>query len=443
MASAGKKVLILVQNLPVPFDRRVWLEAKTLTKEGYQVSVICPMGQHGKYSEKYQFLENIHIYRYPAPPTIQGVFGYFLEFIYCWLWTGLLSLRVRGEQGFDVIHACNPPETFFLLAWFYRPSGVRFLFDHHDLSPEMYLAKGGKPNGILYKALLWLEFLTFRTADVVIATNQSHREIAIDRGRVSADRIFIVRSGPDLERLQIKPTESVLKGVHEYMVCYLGEMCEQDGVDRLLYAAEFIVNSLKRSDIRFVFLGGGPELPMLKQLRDRLELSQHVEFLGRVSDDDLCRYLSNADVCVDPDPYTEWSDRSTMNKIMEYMFFGKPIVAFDLTENRYSAGEAAVYASTRNDPRELATNIVALLNNPQKREEMGEWGRDRVHRHFLWQNSEPPLLAAYHQLFMSFRPVSLAFSAVGTGSAKINSEENSFGHQKVDDMRIDAESHEE
>lgn len=395
MASAGKKVLIIVQNLPVPFDRRVWLEAKTLTEAGYQVSVICPTGQHGKYAEHYQYLEKIHIYRYPAPLEAQGVLGYIFEFAYCWLMTTLLSLYVWGKHGFDVIHACNPPETFFLLAWFYRPFGVKFLFDHHDLSPEMYLAKGNKQDTLLYRGLLLLEYLTFKTADVVVTTNESHKEIAVKRGRVNPERVFIVRSGPDFQRLQIKPTEPELRSGFQYMVCYLGEMCEQDGVDKLLHAIHFITNSLKRRDIRFVFLGGGPELEKLKRLKDLLDLDSYVTFLGRVSDEDLCRYLSNADLCVDPDPFTDWSDKSTMNKIMEYMFFGKPIVAFDLTENRYSAQDAAVYASRNNESTELAAFIVALLENPDKMQQMSSYGYERVREELLWQHSQPYLLAAY------------------------------------------------
>jgi len=401
MASAGKSVLIIVQNLPVPFDRRVWLEAKTLTGAGYQVSVICPTGQHGKYSECHQYLEGIHIHRYPAPPEAQGTLGYIFEFVYCWLMTALLSLRIWYVRGFDVLHACNPPETFFLLAWFYRPFGVKFLFDHHDLSPEMYLAKGKQKKGWLYQGLLLLERLTFKTADIVVTTNQSHKEIAVKRGGLNPERIFIVRSGPDLQRLQIKSAEPALKSGFTYMACYLGEMCEQDGVDKLLYAIHFMTHSLKRSDTRFVFLGGGPELQKLKKLKNLLGLESCVTFLGRVSDEDLCRYLSNADVCIDPDPFTEWSDQSTMNKIMEYMFFGKPIVAFDLTENRYSAQQAAVYASRKNDPAELAALIVAVLENPQKRQQMGTVGYARVREQLLWQHSQPALLAAYEAVSRS------------------------------------------
>lgn len=390
-------VLIIVQNLPVPFDRRVWLEANTLTRAGYAVSVICPTGKDGKFQDAYEAIDGIHIYRYPAPPEAYGVRGYIFEFAYCWLWTALLSLRVLFERGFDVIHACNPPETYFLLAWFYKLIGKRFLFDHHDLSPEMYAAKGGNPDGILHKGLLFLERLTFKVADVVVTTNQSHADIAQRRGEVEPENIFIVRSGPDFERLQVLPPEPALKDGFAYLVCYLGEMCEQDGVDRMLYAARYLRDDLGREDVKFVFMGGGPELAKLRQLKTELGLDGFVEFTGRVSDHDLCRYLSTADVCVDPDPYTEWADQSTMNKIMEYMTFGKPVVAFDLKEHRFSAQEAAVYA-TPNRVEELAALTNDLLNDADRRQKMGAIGATRVRQELAWDYSEPHLRAAYERV---------------------------------------------
>jgi glycosyltransferase involved in cell wall biosynthesis len=393
VASRGK-ILIMVQNLPVPFDRRVWMEATTLETAGYDVSVICPKGQHGKFQESHDVLENVHIYRYPAPPEAEGVLGYLVEFSYCWLMTALLSLRVWVARGFDAIHACNPPETYFLLAWFYKLIGKKFVFDHHDLSPEMYVAKGGKKGGLLYRLLLLLERLTFKTADVVLTTNQSHKRVAMERGGVSPDRIFIVRSGPDLKRLKVLPAEPALKQGREYLGCYLGEMCPQDGVDRLLYAIEHLVKTIGRRDTTFVLMGGGPALKELRALNHELGLEEWVTLMGRVSDYDLCRYLSTADVCFDPDPYTEWADQSTMNKIMEYMTFGKPIVAFDLTEGRFSAQEAAVYAEP-NDVQEFAHLIDELLNDKQRRRAMGEFGRRRVEEKLSWRHSTPNLLKSY------------------------------------------------
>lgn len=393
-----RSVLIVVQNLPVPFDRRVWLEATALSEEGYRVSVICPKGKDGSFQAGHEVIDGVHIYRYGAPLEAESVPGFILEFAYCWIMTAMLSLRIWMTRGFDVIHACNPPETYFLLAWFYRLSGKKFVFDHHDLSPEMYLAKGGKREGLLFRCLLLLERLTFKTADVVITTNQSHKKIAQVRGGVEEDDIFVVRSGPDFGRLKRVDPDPSIKNGFRYLVCYLGEMCPQDGVDIVLKAAQVIITDLKRRDTKFVLVGGGSALAGLRRLNAEMKLEPFVEFTGRVSDAELCRYLSTSDLCVDPDPYTEWSDQSTMNKIMEYMMFGKPIVAFDLKENRYSAGGSAAYAKP-NDVGEFAGLISQLLDNEGKRREMGAAAVRRVESELSWDHSRPHLLAAYRKLF--------------------------------------------
>lgn len=396
MASAGR-LLIIVQNLPVPFDRRVWLEATTLNSAGYDVSVISPTGKDGKFTKKREVIEGIHIFRYPAPIEARGILGYLLEFTYCWLMTTLLTVYVWVTRGFDVIHACNPPETYFLLAIPFRWVGVKFVFDHHDLSPEMYLAKGGRKNSIFYRGLIWLERCTFKFSDLVITTNQSHKEIALKRGGVREDRIYIVRSGPDFARLKLFPPEVGLKDGHQYLACYLGEMCPQDGVDYLLKAVHIIIDELDRKDTLFVLMGGGSALNDLRLLASQLGIDGFVRFTGRVSDEDLCRYLSTADICLDPDPYTEWSDQSTMNKIVEYMAFGKPIVAFDLKENRFSAQDSAVYA-TPNDVIEYARKIVDLLDDEERRRYMGETALRRVKEELSWEYSKPFLKAAYEKV---------------------------------------------
>lgn len=387
------KALIIVQNLPVPFDRRVWLEANTLREAGFVVSVISPADKKGKYPPGASRLNDIHIYRYPAPPEAQGTLGYIVEFGYCWILTALLALWIFVRRGFHIIHACNPPETFWLLALPFKLLGVRFLFDHHDLSPEMYVAKGGREGGALHRGLLWLERATFRAADVVTTTNQSHRQIAIARGGVAPERVFIVRSGPDFERLKILPAEPPLKAGRPYLACYLGEMCKQDGVDYLLRAIRLLIDRGRR-DISFVLMGGGPELEELRQLNRELRLEAYVTLTGRVSDHDLCRYLSSADLGLDPDPYTAWADMSTMNKIMEYMAFGLPIVAFDLREHRYSAQGAAVYARP-NAIEHFADLIEELLADPERRAAMGRVGLERVRSELAWDYSKPPLLEAY------------------------------------------------
>jgi glycosyltransferase involved in cell wall biosynthesis len=396
MESPGK-VLIIVQNLPVPFDRRVWLEANTLKDSGYEVSVISPKGKEGKFQSGHEVINGIHIYRYRVPPEAKSTVDYFYEFVYCWIATALLSLKIWFSRGFNVIQACNPPETFFLLARFYKLFGVKFIFDHHDLSPEMYVAKGGRADGFLYRCLLWLENQTFRTADVVISTNESYKEIARLRGRVLEEKIFVVRNGPDFDRLKVLDADPGLKNASPYLACYLGEMCRQDGVEYLLKAIKVFVEEIGRRDVRFVLMGGGPALEELRSLNTELKLDSHVIFTGRVSDEDLCRYLSTADICLDPDPYSEWADQSTMNKIMEYMAFGKPIVAFNLRENRYSAQDAAVYARP-NDVTEFAKLVSSLLDDEEKRRNMGSIGLRRVREKLAWTYSKPSLLSAYETL---------------------------------------------
>ncbi len=417
------KVLIIVQNLPVPLDRRVWLESMALRDAGYQVSIIAPTGKKGKYQAKYEYIDNIHVYRYPAPPEAQRVWGYVIEFGYCWIMTALLSLWIALRHGFDILHACNPPETYFVLGFFYQLFGKKFIFDHHDLSPEMYLAKEGKPAGLLYKILLLLEKLTFGVADVVITTNQSHRRIAMHRGNVPEENIFIVRSGPDFQRLQLLSPEPALKDGFPYLICYLGEMCTQDGVDYLLKAAKALIVNHNRHDIKFVLMGGGPDFNRLVQMKSEMGLDGYVDFTGRVSDQDLCRYLSTADICIDPDPYTEWSNQSTMNKIMEYMAFAKPVVAFDLRENRYSAQEAALYA-TPNNIDEMVALTIQLIDNETLRQEMGTVGFSRARTFLNWENSVPHLLEAYTKVTEPSQVVLPTFSTKRSGGQQAKASTN-------------------
>jgi glycosyltransferase involved in cell wall biosynthesis len=399
MASAGngRRVLIIVQNLPVPFDRRVWLEATSLTNAGYSVSVICPKAKG--FVKSYERLEGVDIYRYGLPIDAKGALGFVMEFAWCFLRTFMKSVRIAvAGRGFDVVHACNPPETFWLLGWFWRLFGKRFLFDHHDLSPEMYAAKFGRETGLMYRGLLFLERMTFRTADVVITTNESHKRIAQQRGGLAAEDVYIVRSGPDLDRFRVYEPDPSWKRGKAHLLVYLGEMCKQDGVDHLVRAVALLRDEFGHADVHAVFVGGGPEQPLIKAYADEVGVGELCTFTGRVSDEDLCRILSSADVAVDPDPKSDWSDKSTMNKIMEYMFFGLPIVAYDLTEHRVSAQDAAIYAES-NVERALAEAVSGLLRAPAKRKEMSEYGASRVREKLVWQHSVPPLLAAYDAVF--------------------------------------------
>ena len=400
MVSAGnqrRRALIIVQNLPVPFDRRVWLEATSLSRAGYAVSVICP--KFKGYEHPYECLEDIDIFRYALPVRAEGPFGFAAEFAWCFIRTAMRSVTVAAcGRGFDIIQACNPPETYWLLGRFWRPFGKRFIFDHHDLSPEMYAAKFGRSDGMMHRGLRLLERLTFKAADVVITTNESHKEIAIQRGGVPPQRIFVVRSGPDLSRFDRYPSDVRYRKGKAHLLVYLGEICKQDGVDHLVRALKVLTQDHERSDVHCIFVGGGPHQPMIKAYAGRLGLEAVTTFTGRVSDEELCRILSSADIGIDPDPKTEWSDKSTMNKVMEYMFFGLPIVAYDLRETRFSAQDAAVYAEA-NSETALAQAIAGLLDDPGRRRNIGALGERRLRETLAWQYSVPPLLAAYEAAF--------------------------------------------
>lgn len=393
-SNSRDRVLIIVQNLPVPFDRRVWLEATTLTQAGYRVSVICPKAKG--FNTGHEVLEDIEIFRYTLPFDPSTKLGFAAEFIWCFLLSSLLSLRVAlFGRGFDILHACNPPETYWLLAAFWRPFGKAFLFDHHDLSPEMYRAKfsGG---GMILRGLLWLERRTFRWADVVVTTNQSHKEIAIQRGGKRPDDIYVVRSGPQLSRFTLYPPDESWRRGKRHLLVYLGEICKQDGVDHLIRAIEQLVKRHGYSDFHCVLVGGGPHQPAIRSYADEIGVAEYCTFTGRIPDEDLCRILSSADIAVDPDPKNDWTDKSTMNKIVEYMFFGLPIVCYDLREARVSADEAALYVEANKEDA-LARGILALAADDEARARMRAFGMERVRKALAWDYSVPPLLAAYEK----------------------------------------------
>ena len=393
---SAKRVLILVENLPSPFDRRVWQEAGALRDAGYTVSIICPTGRGCE--AKFEAIDGIDIWRYDLPTEGAGAAGYLVEYSVALFWTFVLSLRVLLGKGFDVVHACNPPDLFFLIGGFYKLFGKKFLFDHHDANPELYVAKFGRKD-FFYRLMLLLERWTFQTADVSIATNNSYRRIAIERGGMAPERVFVVRSGPSLERLKIQPPVPALKRGRKHLVGYVGVMGRQEGIDYLLHAVSYIVHGLGRRDIQFGLVGGGTSLEEMKALAAELHIADYVTFTGRVPDAELLAMLNTADVCVNPDVATEMNDISTMNKVMEYMALAKPIVQFDLAEGRHSAQGASLYAA-RNDPLDMGTKIVELLDDPARRKTMGELGRRRVMEELEWQHEVPKLLAAYDALWV-------------------------------------------
>jgi glycosyltransferase involved in cell wall biosynthesis len=375
----------------------VWQEATTLSEAGYEVSIICPSGKGCE--KKNEVIEGIHIYRHSLPFEAEGALGYALEYATALLWEFVLAWRILLTRGFDAIQACNPPDDIFLIGGFFKLLGKKFLFDHHDINPELYEAKFGRRD-FFYKIMLACERWTFKIADVSIATNESYKRIAIERGGMPPDRVFVVRSGPKLDRLRILPSVESLKCGRKYLVGYVGVMGRQEGLDYLLRAVCHIVFDFGRADIHFGLVGGGTSLEELQKYAGELGITDYVTFTGRVPDQEMLEMLNTADLCVNPDVANDMNDKSTMNKIMEYMALGKPIVQFDLTEGRFSAQDASLYAK-QNDPLDLAKKIVELLDNPVLRESMGRFGRHRVENELEWKYEAPKLLKAYDVLFGS------------------------------------------
>jgi glycosyltransferase involved in cell wall biosynthesis len=378
----------------VPFDRRAWLQASTLAKNGYEVSVICPKARGFNLSRERR--EDVEIYRYWSPIEAQAKLAFIAEFVWCFAATFLLSLRIGlFGRGFDILHVCNPPETYWPMAWFWRLFGKSFIWDHRDLSPELAEAKWGRSDGAIMKGLLLFERLTFRAANVVIATNESYKKIAVERGGKTPGDVFIVRSAPALSRFRVHAPDPAWKRGKPHLVLYLGEICEQDGVEHLVRAVKALRDKFGRDDFHCILVGGGPYQPAVVAAAAAAGVADLCTFTGTISDDDkLCRILSSADVAIEPVPKNGWSDRSTANKIVEYMFFSLPIVSSDLTEARVSAGEAALYV-TPADEVAMAEGIAALLDDPDRRRAMGEFGRARLHGALAFEFSVPPLLAAY------------------------------------------------
>lgn len=389
------------------------MEATTLARAGYAVSVICPTGKG--FEADYEEIDGIAVYRHPLPPEKSSSAGYLKEYYSALRWEFKLAKRAWKKQGgFDVIHICNPPDLLFLVALRYKLfRGVRVIFDQHDLNPELYEAKFGRRD-FFYYGLRWAEKLTFKTADAVISTNESYRQIALQRGGKSPDRVFIVRSGPDLSRFAETGPNPAYRGGKRYLVGYVGVMGEQEGIDLLIAAVRHLVRERQRSDIRFMLIGGGPAVPALKELVDRFGLAEYIEFTGRIPDAELVERLSSCDLCVNPDPKTPFNDCSTMNKILEYMALSKPIVQFDLTEGRRSAGTASEYAKP-NDPLDFARLIVELLDDPEKRQSMGKTGRRLMSESLEWRHQASKLLQAYDTAIAGRRSKADRESTVNAG----------------------------
>jgi glycosyltransferase involved in cell wall biosynthesis len=395
-------ILMLVENLPVPADPRVWAEATTLHHRGFQVSIICPKGSSQHQEEGYICIDNIHIYRYRVPTSKSKFIAYLAEYIVALLMTFLLSLKVWVRHGFDVIHAANPPDVFFLIGLFFKLLGEKFVFDQHDLAPELFQVKFEGRLKVLYRLMRFLEGCSYRTADVVIVTNLSQRRTAIERGHCPNDKVFVVRNGPALEFMQLVAHEPELKKGRGYLLAYVGVMGAQDGVEYALYALHDLVYQRGRQDAALVLMGNGDSVPHLQALAHELQLDEYVHFTGWITRTDIIRYLTVADVGVIPDPQNGLNEYSTMVKTMEYMAMGKAMVAFDLAETRFSAQDAAFYARP-NLVEDFANQIEVLLDNEELRLTMGEIGRKRIKEELSWDHTKEHLLRAYEMLFPKHR----------------------------------------
>ncbi len=387
-----RRALVVVEDLPVPFDRRVWTEAKTLRDAGWAVTVISPRGEGGA-GRWHERLDGIEVFRYPLPTTAAGFVSHLAEYAVAIPATLILALLAWRGRRFDVVHACNPPDFFFPMGWLFKRLGSGFVFDQHDLSPEVYVAQGGRRGGLVHRILLWCERQTFRAADVVIATNRSYRRFAIERGGVDPKNVFVVRSSPDPTRIHPVEADLSLRDGRPHLVVYLGTMGPQDGVELFVEAAGHVL-AARPGQVRFIAMGGGPMLDQLRRLVAARGMDDEVTFTGRVPDELVRRVLSTADVAVSPDPANGFNEYCTMNKTLEYMAVGVPVVAFDLEETRVSAADAALYAPP-NDPGALADLVIQLLDDADRRAAMAEIGRDRVAGKLSWANSAPNLLAAY------------------------------------------------
>jgi glycosyltransferase involved in cell wall biosynthesis len=391
-AHARPRTLTIVQNLPVPFDRRVWLECQALTAAGYDVTVVCPKGKN---DPGQQVLDGVTLLKYRPYAPGGGPLGFVIEYAYSFLATAALVFKARRKGKFAVLQACNPPDIFWPIArWLRRRDGTRFVFDHHDLCPELYDSRFPDGRPLPKRGLLALEKATFHTADHVVATNASYAEVAMRRGSKAPDDVTVVRTGPDQERLHRKAAIPELRRGRKHLVAYIGVMGPQDGVDLAVRAAAYIVRNLGREDISFTFMGAGDSHQQIVALRDELGLQDYVELPGRVPDDTVVNVLSTAAVGLSPDPKNPLNDVSTMNKTLEYMAFELPVVAFDLKETRVSAREAATYIAS-GDVGAYARAIVELLDDGDKRTAMGKAGRIRIEQELGWSYQRDLYVGVY------------------------------------------------
>ncbi len=390
-----RHICIVVQNLPVPFDRRVWLECQALCAAGYEVSVVCPKG---KGDPAYQELDGVHLFKYRAFPPITRQVMFLAEYAYSILATLVQLVRAWRRKPFGVVQVCNPPDVLWAAVLpFMVLFGVRMVYDQHDLCPELYRSRFAAPSALPYHALLLAERITYLLSAHVIATNESYRRVALDRGGKRPVDVTVVRTGPDPNRMRRGERDEALRRGYDHLLVYLGVMGPQDGVDLALRAMHRIVHVRHRTDVALTLIGDGDAARGLRSLATELGLDGYVEFTGRAPDELVARLLSTADIGLSPDPKNPLNDVSTMNKTMEYMAFELPVVAFDLVETRVSAEDAAVYVEP-NRVDHYANTILELLDDEVRRKKLGTSGRRRVEEVLAWSHQIPLYVGVYDRL---------------------------------------------
>lgn len=394
MVLTGKHIVFIVENCSVPFDPRVWREAKTLKKIGARISIISPLG-YKRDNKKYEVIDDIEIYRYQLPINNYSKIGYIFEYIKSFIFSIYYLFVIRKKFSIDAIHVANPPDIFFPIGFVVRLLGIKFIFDHHDLSPESYRVKFNGSNGLMYKLLLIMEYLSMKASNLVITTNESLKKKAIQRNGVLSENIIIVRNGPDSN---FRSKEKIEKLNHtNHIVSYIGNMGFPDGVENIILAADYICNECNINNISFYLIGYGDQFDSLRLLTKQKKLDNNVIFTNRISDKKAKQILYSSEICLAPDPRNGLNEFHTMNKIAEYMSFGKPIVSFDLDESVFTADESAIYIQD-NNYIDFAKAILELIGNPKMREKMGSVGYKRLNEFFTWEHSEKYLQDAYNNL---------------------------------------------
>ncbi len=391
----GKHLLLVVENLSVPFDKRVWRQATALKATGAAVSVICPM--HDNYTQKHQLLEGINIYRYQIKFSKGSKLGYLREYTFSFLKIFLMINKlILTKKRMRSVHFANPPDIFWVMGLYLKLFGIKFIFDEHDLTPETYISRfqAKTKKGLYYHGLRLFQYLSYMVADTIILTNESYKENACSIYPPAKNKSFIVRNGPDIDKFYLTDPDHSLKKNKKFLFAYIGIMAIQDGVDFIIHSAYCLIHYKKFKDFIIYLIGSGDDVARLKQLVKIYRLEDYVIFTGRISDADAMTILSTADICLSPDPFNALNNRSTMNKVMEYMTMAKPIVSFDLKEAKYSAMDSALYVEN-NDIEAFANGILNLVANPEEREKMGKFGYRRVQQYLSWQNQISNLISAY------------------------------------------------